>query len=247
MNISARLVISGIDVAQKEYSLSTQPVVIGRENANDLVLKDPEMSRRHARITYQGGRYYIEDLGSTNGTFLNDQPVKSQTPLNHGDVIRLGESIRLTYYGLAVQNVGETYILEDPEDSIQTPPLQPGGLQPPGYQQQPPAYQQPQYQQGGYQQQPRYQQPPYGQPQQQPRYGDPSFQPIQPANQYQPQTEPASERSTTRILLGCGCLLILAVFACAASLYLLDSYAPDLLYCGVLQPVVEDLAILVCP
>jgi predicted component of type VI protein secretion system len=234
MNISARLVISGIDVAQKEYALSTQPVVIGRENANDLTLKDPEVSRKHARITYQGGRYYIEDLGSTNGTFLNDQPVRVQSPIDHGDVIRLGESILLTYYGLAVENVGETFILEDPQDFIQTPPL---------------------VQQGGYQQ-PAYQQQPYQPPPPQPAFGEPAFaQPIQPANQFQqnqgiaPPAEPAKERSASRMLLGCGCLLILAFIACGASLYLLDSFAPDLLYCGFLQPVVEGLGVasLACP
>ena len=258
MNISAKLVISGIDVAQNEYPLSTQPVVIGREKTNDLVLRDPEISRRHARITYQGDRYYIEDLGSTNGTFLNDQPVRVQSPLNHGDVIRLGESIRLTYYGLAVENVDETFILEDPQDSIETPPLvQPGGYQQPSYQQpqyqDPPQYQQqPQYQEPPqYQQQPQYQPPPP-----QPAFGEPSFsQPIQPANQFQqnqglaPPAEAPKERSTNRILLGCGCLLVLAVIACGASLYLLDSFAPDLLYCGFLQPIVEGLGItsLACP
>jgi hypothetical protein len=234
MNISARLVISGIDVAQKEYALSTQPVVIGRENANDLTLKDPAVSRKHARITYQGGRYYIEDLGSTNGTFLNDQPVRVQSPIDHGDVIRLGESILLTYYGLAVENVCETFILEDPQDFIQTPPL---------------------VQQGGYQQ-PAYQQQPYQPPPPQPAFGEPAFaQPIQPANQFQqnqgiaPPAEPAKERSASRMLLGCGCLLILAFIACGASLYLLDSFAPDLLYCGFLQPVVEGLGVasLACP
>ncbi len=236
MNISARLVISGIDIAQKEYSLSAQPIIIGRENANDLVLKDPEMSRRHARITYQGGRYYIEDLGSTNGTFLNDQPVRSQLPLNHGDIIRLGESIRLTYYGLAAESVDETFILEDPQDFIETPPL---------------------VQQGRYQQ-PAYPQTQIEPVQAQPAFGDPPFaQPVQPANQFQqeqyqpfvPPAEPAKARSTSRIILGCGCLLFLAAIACGASLFLLDSFAPDLLYCGFLQPVVEGLGVssLACP
>jgi len=241
MNISARLVISGIIVANKEFVLSTQPVVIGRENANDLVLKDPEVSRRHARITFQAGRYYVEDLGSTNGTFLNEQRIQTQTPLNHGDVIRLGESIRLTYYGLAApDNADETYIIsDDPQEYIETPPLQ----QPDVYQ--PPQYQQPQYQQ------PQYNEP----PRQQPAYDErPIRRPISPADPYQqqrigPPTEPGKERSTNRIVLGCGCLLLLAVVACGASIFLLDNYAPDLLWCGFLRPVVEGLGVvtLACP
>jgi FHA domain len=241
MNISARLVISGVIVANKEFVLSTEPVVIGRENANDLVLKDPEMSRRHARITYQAGRYYVEDLGSTNGTFLNDQRIQGQTLLNHGDVIRLGESIRLTYYGMVAADAGETFILEeDPQDYIETPPLrQPAAYQPP--QNQPPPYRPPQYQ------------PP---PPPQPAFGGPSFaQPIPPAGSYQqnqgfaPPAEPRKERSTTRIALGCGCLLLLALIACGVSLFLLDNYAPDLLWCGFLEPVVKGLGVtaLVCP
>jgi hypothetical protein len=232
MNISARLVINGVIAAQKEYELSTQPVVIGRENVNDLVLKDPEVSRRHARITYQAGRYYVEDLNSTNGTFLNDQPVRTQSPLNHGDVIRLGESIRLTYYGLAAETADETFILEDPQDRLPTPPLpRPGG------------YQQPQYQPP-----PQPQQPAYGSPPGRPPYSRP--EPFQQQSQgFGPPAEPRQERSTGRIVLGCGCLLILAFIACGASLYLLDSFAPDLLYCGVLEPVVRGLGVstLVCP
>lgn len=245
MNISARLVISGVIVANKEYILSTEPVVVGRENSNDLVLKDPEVSRRHARITYQGGRYFVEDLNSTNGTFLNEQRLQGQMPLSHADVIRLGESIRLTFYGLAVPNSDETFILdEDPQDYIETPPLQqPGGYPPP--QHRPPQ-----------QYQPHPQPPPYESPIKQPVFQEPSFsRPIPPPDPYRqnqsfsPPGEPQKERSTTRILLGCGCLLFLAVIACGATLFLLDSYAPDLLYCGFLQPVVEGLGItsLACP
>lgn len=236
MNISARLVISGIIVANKEFLLSTQPVVIGRENASNLVLKDPEISRRHARITYQAGRYYIEDLGSTNGTYLNEQRIQAQTSLNHGDVIRLGESIRLTYYGLAVPDTAdETYIIsDDPQEYIQTPPLR-----------QPDPYPQP-----------PYQPPQYNQPPQPPAFGQQSYErPIPPADPYPqrqppaPPPEPRTERSTNRVILGCGCLLLLAVIACGASLFLLDSYAPDLLYCGFLRPVVEGLGVvsLACP
>jgi hypothetical protein len=226
MNISARLVISGVIAAQKEFLLSGQTVIIGRESANDLVLKDPELSRRHARITYQASRYYVEDLGSTNGTFLNDQRIQSQMPLNHGDVIRFGESIRLTYYGPAIEPQDQTFILSDLEERIETPTVgQYGGYQPP------------QYGQPG-----QYPAASPGRPVVQPGRPPESFPQNQGFGTASPiQASPEAKRSGMRIVLGCGCLLFLLALACGASLYLIDSFAPELLYCGVLRPVVEGL------
>ena len=44
---------------------------VGRDSTNEIVINDSEISRRHARLTFQGGKYVLEDLGSTNGTFIN--------------------------------------------------------------------------------------------------------------------------------------------------------------------------------
>ncbi len=64
---------------------------IGREGC-DVNLMDPEVSRRHAAIRDQGG-LAIEDLGSTNGTFVNDQRISVVTVLREGDVVRLGNTV----------------------------------------------------------------------------------------------------------------------------------------------------------
>jgi hypothetical protein len=75
----------------REYALE-QSVAIGRDAANDLVFESTTVSRRHAVVTFRDGRWWIEDCGSFNGTFLNGvrlQPGVS-TPLRHTDRIELG-------------------------------------------------------------------------------------------------------------------------------------------------------------
>jgi hypothetical protein len=58
----------------------------------EIRLDDPFASAHHARITRQGHVVVIEDLGSTNGTYLNEQPLNGPQPLHHGDRIRIGDS-----------------------------------------------------------------------------------------------------------------------------------------------------------
>jgi pSer/pThr/pTyr-binding forkhead associated (FHA) protein len=58
----------------------------------EIRLEDPFASARHARITRQGHVVVIEDLGSTNGTYLNEEPLNGPQPLHSGDRIRIGDS-----------------------------------------------------------------------------------------------------------------------------------------------------------
>jgi hypothetical protein len=58
----------------------------------EIQLDDPFASSRHARISRQGRTLVIEDLGSTNGTYLNDEPLTGPRPLHEGDQIRIGDS-----------------------------------------------------------------------------------------------------------------------------------------------------------
>jgi predicted component of type VI protein secretion system len=68
----------------------TQPLIaLGRELDNDMVIEDSRVSRHHAQLFFQHGRYVLRDLGSTNGTFVNGQPVSSMM-LAPGDRISLG-------------------------------------------------------------------------------------------------------------------------------------------------------------
>ena len=66
--------------------------VIGREGC-DIVLADPEVSRRHAAIRQHAEGIAIEDLGSTNGTYINDQRLTGQQTLRDGDTVRFGNTV----------------------------------------------------------------------------------------------------------------------------------------------------------
>jgi pSer/pThr/pTyr-binding forkhead associated (FHA) protein len=67
---------------------------IGREPNLPLHLdEDTQVSRRHARISAQGGQVVVEDLGSTNGTYVNDQPISAPRTLNPGDKVRIGLTV----------------------------------------------------------------------------------------------------------------------------------------------------------
>lgn len=79
------------------YPLDGEQITIGRESANIIQINDAEVSRRHARLQFQGGKYVIEDLGSTNGTHVNGQRIMSVYVLKPGDVVSFGEGIVLGY------------------------------------------------------------------------------------------------------------------------------------------------------
>src|SRR3954447_2889621 len=70
----------------------TPDAVIGREGT-DIVLPDPEVSRRHAAVRVDGGSVAIEDLGSTNGTFVNDERITGVRTLRDGDMVRFGNTV----------------------------------------------------------------------------------------------------------------------------------------------------------
>jgi ABC-type multidrug transport system ATPase subunit len=81
----------------REFELTQPQIVIGRDEANDLTIPAPSISRRHALIVRQGNRYFIEDLNSGNGTFVNGQRLEQRHPLLPGDKIGLGRSVILRF------------------------------------------------------------------------------------------------------------------------------------------------------
>lgn len=86
------VVIYGVNIGHK-YDLFEDTITIGRDPENTIVLPSESVSRKHARIErYQGCRF-ITDLNSTNGTYVNDQPVRPRGRLDNGAFIRVGDVI----------------------------------------------------------------------------------------------------------------------------------------------------------
>jgi hypothetical protein len=76
----------------QEIPLGYELVTIGRHEDNSVVLPDPNVSRHHAEITFQGQRWTIRDMDSANGTYVNGEPILSPHVLRHGDLIRVGQA-----------------------------------------------------------------------------------------------------------------------------------------------------------
>ena len=81
----------------KAFPVSGDSFTIGREPGNGIVINDPEISRKHSRMWLQGNTYSIEDLGSTNGTFVNGIRLTAPHSLRTGEVVALGEQISLVF------------------------------------------------------------------------------------------------------------------------------------------------------
>lgn len=82
-------------LAPQRIIVHRSPFTIGRSADNDLVLSEARVSRQHARLEWWQGRWFLHDLNSANGTFLNRQRLTAPQPLHSGDLIRIGDSVFL--------------------------------------------------------------------------------------------------------------------------------------------------------
>ena len=113
----------------KSFELTKNELYIGRDINNDIVINDSEVSRKHARLILQAGGYVLEDLGSTNGSFVNGQRLMGPHVLRPGEVVMLGENVSLAfepgYDADATMVAGSvqtaTYISEPPPQPVAQP------------------------------------------------------------------------------------------------------------------------------
>jgi hypothetical protein len=88
-----QLLVTAGALAGTSLGLADQQITIGRANDATLVLNDDYASTRHARLFPQDGQWIVEDLGSTNGTYLDRQKVTQPTPVPVGVPIRIGKTV----------------------------------------------------------------------------------------------------------------------------------------------------------
>jgi predicted component of type VI protein secretion system len=105
----------------KSFTLSKQEIVIGRDTNEDIVINVAEISRRHTRLRLEAKGYIIEDLGSTNGTFVNGNRLTGPQLLRTGDTVDLGDAVTLIF---------QSTIL-DPDATIVSPVKRQTAVSPP--------------------------------------------------------------------------------------------------------------------
>jgi hypothetical protein len=87
------LVVTGGTLQGQTIELADAPVTIGRAPESTLVLTDDYASSHHARLVQRDGQWHIEDLGSTNGTYLDKTKVTRPTPVPPGAKVRIGKTV----------------------------------------------------------------------------------------------------------------------------------------------------------
>jgi pSer/pThr/pTyr-binding forkhead associated (FHA) protein len=134
--IASLLVRSG-SLKGKRLTVRTPVVNIGRGDYNDLVIPEPSVSASHAKLQRREGIWVLNDLGSTNGTFVDGERVTDETPLGPGATIRFGEVATLfesTDDTTGIQQRVGTRIVEGlrtPPEREATPPRRPPRVAPP--------------------------------------------------------------------------------------------------------------------
>ena len=202
----------------KTFLLTGQEITIGRDPSNDISIKDSEVSRQHARLLAQAGDYVLEDLGSTNGTFVNGQRLIGPHLLKPGEMVLFAENVSLVYEETTPDEdatiVSEPIVASTPPATVEA---QPAGELPQS--EVPPAQVRPAAE---------YKQPQPGPP--------PPFEPEMEPSEPQPFPEDGP-KSRNGLYVGCGCLIVMLCFLVGA-VWVIDSLY---LWCyGPLEAIWND-------
>ncbi len=185
------------------YELNKNEVSIGRDIANDVVLNDAEVSRRHARLTLEGDRYKIEDLNSTNGTYIDGQRLIGPHVLAIGEIIMFGDNVGVVFEGdLPMADASSRDQVDLGATPVAAIPIPPEDV--------PPATVASRHV---------------------PRM-TPRPLPSMPAIEQEPLEEPASRQINSWLLAGCGCLVVIVLLVIAVWVFIDQPWNPGGgLYC----------------
>lgn len=220
----------------KVFELAEQDMTLGREPGNEITINDAEVSRKHARLFFQSGTYMIEDLGSTNGTFINNQRLMGPHALRAGEIVSFGEQISCTYEAISEEDPNATMIASrdmgvpaaPPPPPATSPAMQP--IQPPSPPPPPPAPTM-----GAVSPPPAAPPSPGMQPPSQPRPmpPPPAFAgkvPSGPAPE-EAAPKPPKARSSRTVAIVAGVVVLCVVCACAGFFVVVDQYQSGVLWC----------------
>jgi pSer/pThr/pTyr-binding forkhead associated (FHA) protein len=120
----AKIFFVGLDGAEKSYRLQThRPFTLGRDPGNDIIVRDPKVSRHHAEIVFERGFFVLHDLASANGTFVNGKRIRV-APLTHGARLRLGNTYGRFSEELPTESESAPMAASDPADQAVPPPTE---------------------------------------------------------------------------------------------------------------------------
>jgi hypothetical protein len=219
------------------YELNKDIITLGRDITNDITINDPECSRHHARLTRDPNGYIIEDLGSTNGTFVNGQRLTGARLLMAGETIGMGETVTLAYEAANFASPAPAYAPPQPAapDYMQqakatelAAPNNPPAYNPPASPYAPPGAVAP-APQTPYGAQPPAAMLPYGAPVGGSPYAPPGQVPPDYGYGYgqQPPQYAYEEESGSGwmrwLLLGCGCFMVLCIIGAVVGVIVVDS------------------------
>ncbi|MDE3136301.1 MAG: FHA domain-containing protein, partial [Acidobacteriota bacterium] len=117
MTRNPKLIVVEPGGVRRNVELGASPFKIGRQADCDLVLRDGRISRQHAQIVEESGQFFLEDLGSRHGTFVNQQKAGGRQELHPNDTIEFGfaNSFQLIF-------AGEERRIEDLLERVDSPP-----------------------------------------------------------------------------------------------------------------------------
>jgi hypothetical protein len=219
-----QLVVQTGPASGKTYPLDKNSLTIGREVGSDVFINEAEVSRRHARLTLQAGNYLLEDLGSTNGTFVNGQRLMGPRVLQPGDAILLGENVSLAFelapFDPNAAPVGAPPPKEEPLPNQFEAPV-PQAMPRPDFTPQPPAAAQEAYTSSPVEA--------YSPPLPPSRPAPPvqAYSASPPVSHVEPLAPEEPRRRRTGLWVGCGCLVVLLCLVVGGA-YVVDSLN---LYC----------------
>ncbi|MGE0600812.1 MAG: adenylate/guanylate cyclase domain-containing protein [Dehalococcoidia bacterium] len=121
MNSNAKLVLREADGKPREFNLGDTPITIGRDSSCELVLQSKYVSRRHVRIEPRDGMFVLAELGSSNPTLVNGEPVSGSRVLAAGDTVSIADVVIEVHLPHDDPNATEVFMVPQTKPPVATP------------------------------------------------------------------------------------------------------------------------------